>query len=117
MECIALTTHCVYKEDYKNGYQDLGNTWDGDTIRAKSLTELVKKIKNDFEVGTLFMEEGSCSNNLLTSFFEDEKGIRATKEDITKWKKGKIDLFEHIIKFKIYISATPEELELYSDYI
>ena len=40
MECIALTTHCVYKEDYKNGYQDLGNTWDGDTIRAESLTEL-----------------------------------------------------------------------------
>lgn len=117
MECIALTTHCVYKEDYKEGYQDSGNSWEGETIKDKSLSGLISKIKENYQISTLYQEDESCSNTLISSFFEDSDGIRATKEDIVKWKKGKIELFEHIITLKIYISATPEELEQYSDYI
>ena len=92
------------KDNYENGcdpttFRDFGVI---ETINAKSIAELVKKVKSQYDLSDAEMSDESLS----TCVSENEAGDEPNKSQLEAFKKGEIDLYN--VNYVFYFSEVTE---------
>lgn len=92
------------KDNYENGcvpetFRDFDVI---DTIKAKSIAELVKKVKSHYDLNGAEMSDKSLS----TCVSENEAGDKPSKSQLEAFKKGEIDLYN--VSYVFYFSEITE---------